>query len=88
MKGSPETHAQFLAAARLARAVDIVLLNDTDYEDIRLGFSAVAWCTDIVPDDVAAELGLATGINYARAAQILRPPSRKPRKLRKRRSAN
>ena len=34
-------------------------------------------------DEISVELELPVGVNYARAAQILRPPSRKVRKFRK-----
>jgi hypothetical protein len=83
LRGSLDSHWRFLVSARLARAVDVATLDDAEFVELCRGFGAVAFCTDIVPDEISVELELPVGVNYARAAQILRPPSRKVRKFRK-----
>lgn len=74
MKAQPGAHARFLRAARIASGPDPGNLDTGTLQEMHQGFAAVAWCTDILPTSVSDELGLPSGTNYARAAQLLRPP--------------
>jgi hypothetical protein len=68
-----------MEAARLFRMVDVTSFDASTLQDMHQGFAAVTWCTDVLPDSTADELGVARGMNYARAAQLLRPSRTGPR---------
>ena len=79
MRAHPDAHRRFVEAARLSRTADLTTLDAATLRNMHQGFAAVTWCTDVLPDSTADELGLARSTNYARAAQLLRPPRTGPR---------